>query len=318
MLLLAAACGAPYASPQPGNAAKQTTTVGQPPSTASASMPAAPNTSAAPGAAQPGTPPPPLHVRGAGRDTVLPIWSSCWQSGSVSGCGDGRPPEAPPDIGSPAEVEVEFDTPGWRFSATAVATGQTCGGRQQSVDLEATGSTTHRLVPIGSAGDYTITLNGRSTEAATNMGDVATTFRWHTTSDGPNEPPSATVSIVGSRPGDKLSFAGELSAQALGVSTRTDSVTASAVITSSTGARLTVDFHPTPGLDCLPEGSLAYRTKDEVGAQVAALGPPPLRYDVTLVLGSVAYRGTGSWPSDVISDCSPCTRLQFNPPLPAL
>jgi len=215
---------------------------------------------------------------------------------------------------------VAFDTPGWQFSATAtaVATGQTCGGREQSVDLQATGPTTHRLVPIGRAGDYTITLNGRSTQAATNKGDVVTTFRWHTTKDGPNEPPSATVSIVGSRPGEKLSFAGELSARALGVSTRTGKVTASALITSSTGASLTVDFHPAPGFDCVPEGSLAYRTVDEVGAQVAALGPPPLRYDVTLVLGSVVYRGTGSWPGDVVSDCSPCTRLQFNPPLPAL
>ncbi|HEX3621873.1 MAG TPA: hypothetical protein VHT97_06115 [Acidimicrobiales bacterium] len=249
---------------------------------------------------------------------MLPIWTSCWQSGSSSGCADGHPPEVAPDIGSPASIEVGFDTPGWRFSATAVATGQACGGREQSVDLQATGPTTYRLVPIGSAGDYTVTLNGRSTDAATNKGDVVTTFRWHTTMDGPNEPPSVTVSVVGSRPGDKLSFAGELSARALGVSAPSDQVTASVVITSSTGASLTVGFHPAPGFDCVPEGSLELRTEDQVGAQVAALGPPPLRYDVTLRLGSTVYRGTGSWPDDVISECSPCTRLRFDPPLPSL
>ena len=55
-------------------------------------------------------------------------------------------------------------------------------------------------------------------------------FRWHTTADGPNQAPAATVSILPSRPGDKLSFPGELSAQALGVSTQPDRVTASAVI----------------------------------------------------------------------------------------
>jgi len=266
----------------------------------------------------PGLPMPPVLIRFEGTDTVLSVWSSCWRSGNVSRCGDGSPPVVPPDIGNPAEIEVVFETPGWRFSATAVPSGESCGGRSQSMDLPATGPTTHRLLPIGTAGDYTITLNGRSTDAATNPGDLATTFRWHTTKDGPNEAPSATVSIVPSKPGDRLSFAGELSARALGISTRPDGVKASAMITSSTGASMTVEFHPHPGLECVPEGSLSYRTDAEVGRQMASLGPPPFRYEVSLLLDSVPYLGTATWPDDEMSECSPCTRLRFNPPLPAL
>jgi hypothetical protein len=39
---------------------------------------------------------------------------------------------------------------------------------------------------------------------------------------------------------------------------------------------------------------------------------------VILVLDSVDYHGTGTWPDDVVADCSPCTTLRFVPPLPAL
>ncbi|HEV2760758.1 MAG TPA: hypothetical protein VGV86_14455, partial [Acidimicrobiales bacterium] len=92
---------------------------------------------------------------------------------------------------------------------------------------------------------------------------------------------------------------------------------ASAVVTSSTGASMRVDFRPIP-MDCVPEGSLFLRSDGDDGRAVAALGPPPLRYEVTLSLQGRLYRGTGVWPQDEIHDCSPCTRLRFDPPLPAL
>jgi hypothetical protein len=261
---------------------------------------------------------PPLRLRFGGTDTVVGIWSSCWSSGSSGSCGDGQPPDIPVDIGAPAQVEVLFDTPGWRFSATAVPTGAGCGGREESVDLPATGPVTHRLVPIGAPGDYTITLRGRSNPGAPSPGDLAATFRWHTGTGGPHQAPSATVSIVADLGAEGPGMPGELAAHALGVSTRPDNVRASVVITSGTGDSMTVQFHPLPDLACVPQGSLFYRTDNEVGARLASLGPPPFRYVVTLVLGSTPYRGTGTWPDDVMSACSPCTRLQFDPPLPAL
>lgn len=280
-------------------------------------MPAATLVPGTPIVTGPHVPPPPLHVRGGGTDTVLPLWSSCWQSGNVSRCGDGRPPDVPPDIGNPAEVEVAFDTPGWRFSAKFVPSGEECGGRSQSVPLTATGPSTHRLVPTGRAGDYTVTLHGRSAEGATNKGDVATTFRWHTATNGPNEAPQATMSLLAARPAVKVSVGAELSATALGVTTRPGTVEASAVVTAGNGASMPVDFGPLD-IECVPEGSFHFRSEADDGKAVAGLGPPPYRYDVRLVLSGVTYRGTGVWPRDEIRDCSPCTRLVFDPPLPAL
>ena len=272
-----------------------------------------PPTSSAPDIARP----PAIHVRGGGKELALSPWTTCWQSGSVSGCADGRPPEVPQDIGSPPEIEVSFEAPGWKFSATAVPTGETCGGRRQSIDLPATGATTYRLLPIGRAGDYTMTLNGRSTDTATNKGDVVTTFRWRTTKDGPNEPPSATMSLTATPPGVKVDMGAELSARALGVSTNAGTVEASAVVTTSTGATLAVDFKPS-NVECRPDGSFFLRSPNDDGKAIGAAGPPPYRYAVTLTLNGKTYRGTGTWPQDEIHDCSPCTRLRWDPPLPAL
>lgn len=185
------------------------------------------------------------------------------------------------------------------------------------MDLPATGPTTHRLLPIGKAGDYTMTLNGRSTDSAANAGDVVTTFRWHTPTNGPNEAPSATLSLLATPPEARASLGAELSATALGVSTRAGQAKAAAVVTSSTGASLRLEFQD-PSDECMPDGSLFLRSDGEDGRRLATLGPPPFRYDVTLVLGNATYRGTGTWPGDEISACSPCTRLRFDPPLPAL
>lgn len=234
-----------------------------------------------------------------------------------SRCADGRPPANPPDIGSPDQIDVAFDTPGWRFSATFVPSDEPCGGRQQSVDLAATGPTTHRLRPFGPAGDYTVTLHGRSTDTATNTGDVATTFRWLTRADGPNEPPSSTMSFLAIRPEIKASVGAEFHARGLGVSTQAGEVEAGAVVTAANGASLEVTFGPVPGVECVPDGTVSMRSDGEDGRRLTALGPAPYRYDVTLVLHGIRYRGAGSWPRDEIDECSPCTRLRWDPPLPA-
>lgn len=303
ILLAAGACGQEV-EPPPAAQTAPTTVAAQPVPPTAMPTPAV-------------TRPPAIHVRGGGNELVLGPWTTCWSSGSVTGCADGRPPEVPPDIGSPPDLEVMFDAPGWRFSATAVPTGQACGGRSQSMDLPATGATTHRLLPIGRAGDYTITLNGRSTEAAINKGDVVTTFRWRTTRDGPNQAPSATMSLMASRPELRASAGAEFSAHALGVSTNAGTVKASAVVTTSTGGTLAVDFEPST-MDCVPDGSLFLRSPNDDGKAIAALGPAPYRYAVTLTLNGTTYRGTGTWPQHEIHECSPCTRLHFDPPLPAL
>ena len=260
---------------------------------------------------------PPLLLRAGGRETSAGLWSACWSSGNSSTCADGRPPATPLDIGSPPDIEVAFDTPGWRFSASFVPTADPCG-RQQSVDLDAVGPTTHRLRPFGPAGDYTVTLGGHSTDSATNRGDVATTFRWRTTSDGPNEPPSSTMSLLPARPELKISLGATFRARGLGVSTQPGEVQASAVVTAANGASMAVTFGPYPREECVPDGMVSMRSDGDDGKAVAGLGPAPYRYAVTLVLHGVTHRGTGIWPQDEIDQCSPCTRLRWDPPLPAL
>ena len=146
-----------------------------------------------------GVSPPPIHVRSDGQELVLDPWAFCWTEGTMSVCADGLPPDPLPDVGSPDEIEVAFDAPGWYFTATAVATGQTCG-RAQTVELEATGPTTHRLRPIGAAGDCQISLTGHGGPVVGDRGDVAVSFRWHTPHNGPDVAPSATASIVGGDP----------------------------------------------------------------------------------------------------------------------
>lgn len=265
----------------------------------------------------PTAPRPALILRAGGTETSAGLWSSCWRSGNSSMCADGRPPEVPPDIGSPPDIEVAFDTPGWRFSATFTPTQEPCG-RQQSVDLDAVGPTTHQLRPFGPAGDYTVTLHGRSTDSATNKGDVATTFRWRTTSDGPNEPPTSTMSLLPARPELKISLGAEFRARGLGVSTQPGTVEARALVTAANGASMTVIFAPYPHGECVPDGTVSMRSDGDDGRAVAGLGPAPYRYAVTLTLNGSVYRGMGTWPQDEIHACSPCTSLRWDPPLPAL
>ena len=71
-------------------------------------------------------------------------------------------------------------------------------------------------------------------------------------------------------------------------------------------------------VQCEPQGCLSFTAAEALGTQAASLGPGPFRYDVTLVLGSLAYGGTATWPEDEDPECSPCTTLRFSPALPGL
>ena len=264
----------------------------------------------------PGLAPPPVLVRGGGRETRLQAWSYCWSGPGSGVCADGHPPESPPDIGDPAELEIAFAATGFRFVATAERHGVKCG-RSQRTPLEPTGATTFRLSPIGPADDYDVTLAGRSTETAAEKGDLTTTFRWHTPRAGANEAPGATASIIAGRPPDVRSFGVDVAVHDLRTSPRPGRASATVVVTSASGASVTIELERR-SLDCGPEGSLSFSAAKELGDRAARLGPAPFRYDVALVIDSTTYRGRGTWPDDVDPECSPCTRLQFSPPLPGL
>ena len=141
------------------------------------------------------------------------------------------------------------------------------------------------------------------------------TFRWTTTTDGPLPEPTATTSILADNGGRVDSYGVELGASNLGITPTT--ATVSVVVTAASGATVTLDVTRTPAPRC-GDGSVSFRDAPELGLQAAALGPPPFRYDVTLVLDGVAYEATATWPDDVDVECSPCVPLEFDPPLPSL
>ena len=260
--------------------------------------------------------PPPIQLRAGGREISLFPWSYCWSGDAVGVCADGRPPESPTDVGNPGEIEISFPVPGFRFTATVYRHGETCG-RAQTVTLEPTGPTTHRLLPVGQAGDYVVRLFGRGGEAAVSKGDLSASFRWHTPRNGPNEAPNATASIIAGRPPELGSYGVDLSVHDLRATPGTGRVTATAVVTSSEGPSMTIDLERR-SVECADEGSVFFEAAEALGERAARLGSAPFRYDVTLVIDSIPYHGTATWPDDVDPACSPCTPLVFNPPLPGL
>ena len=263
--------------------------------------------------------PPPVVVRGGGREISLVPWSYCWSGDAVSVCASGQPPESPPDVGNPGEIEITFPVPGFGFTATAHRHGETCG-RAQTVTLESTGPSTHRLLPVGQAGDYVVRLLGRSGEGVMPKGDVSASFRWHTPRDGPNEAPTAAASILAGSPTDLRSFGVSLEVHDLRATPGDGRATATAVVTSHEGAsmRIELERRERRSEECVDEGSVFFDAAEALGEQATRLGSAPFRYDITLVIDSIAYHGTATWPDDVEPACSPCTPLRFNPPLPGL
>jgi hypothetical protein len=260
--------------------------------------------------------PPPIRLRGGGRELTITPWSFCWSGEGMSVCADGRPPDSLPDMGGPREIEVEFQVPGFAFTATASPHGVACG-RAHSVTLEPTGPTMYRLAPLGAAGDWDVTLFGRGTQGAGTKGDLAATFRWHTPSDGRNEAPHGTASIIGGIGSDIRSFGVEVSIDDLRETPRPDRVSATAVVTSSEGASISIDLERKE-FECMAEGSVEFTAPRELGEAAVRLGTAPFRYRITLVIDSTSYDGTATWPDDVNPECSPCTLLTFTPPLPGL
>lgn len=256
--------------------------------------------------------PPPISVRGGGKEISLSASSFCWGGG----CADGPAPESPPDIGSPGEIEVSFPATGVHFVATAVPFGEKCG-RTQTFPLAMTGPTTHRLLPIGAAGDYVIGLFGKGTGSGPAGGDLYASFRWHTRSDGPNEAPSASVGIMVGDPPEVHSFGVILSLQGLRATPPQGRISATAVVTSQDGASMSIDLQR-QNADCWPEGYVSFTAAKELGEQAALLGPAPFTYDIVLTMNATRYHATSTWPGDGKPQCSSCVVLHFSPPLPGL
>jgi hypothetical protein len=247
---------------------------------------------------------PMVLVRAGDTELTLEPWTACWGNG----CYDGAPPDVLPDLGAAVEIVVEFPATGWEFMATVQPVGEGCG-RRQSEPLEPIGDTTHRLVPIGLADEYAVTLFGRGSG-----GDVFVSFRWETLTDGLLPVPAATASILADHDGRVDSYGVELPIWNLAKTP--DDASGRVTVTSADGRVHTFGL-TRQDFDC-SAGSIFLTAPVEEGLAAAKLGSPPFTYEVLLELDGLGYLGTGVWPDDVDPECAPCVPLTFAPPLPAL
>jgi hypothetical protein len=118
--------------------------------------------------------PPPVTIRFGDQSLELTAWAYCFEDV----CVDDLPPAAPPRIGDPGMVVVEFPLPEWSFRATFVPADKSCE-RAQRVQLDTIGLGLFALKPVGHADTYDVTLFGHGD------GDLVVTFRWKTPRDGP-------------------------------------------------------------------------------------------------------------------------------------
>jgi hypothetical protein len=297
--VLLAACGRDATSPDSRDAQRADSRPGgRSVAPAEADVPAGPTTDS--------DTPPDVVVVGGRNELSLRPWTYCF--GNT--CADGFPPSPPPDIGSPAEVEIRFPLPDWDFSAIFQAAGSPCA-RRQSVQLERSGPTTARLRPVGRAGSYDVTLAGRGN------GDLFVSFRWTTPRAGPMPVPEARLALVADHDGAVDSYGVEL--EVVNLAASPSSVDASITATASNGRSLSF----APSLPATPacgrtEGSIYWDGPDERGLAAAALGPAPFTYHVELVLDGVRHVADAAWPDDVIGGNEPSVELRFEPALPAL
>ncbi|MGH3043402.1 MAG: hypothetical protein ACRDM2_01625 [Gaiellaceae bacterium] len=271
--------------------------------------PTTPSPPAATTATEPGAPaesdaPPPVTVHFFDQAVALRAWTYCY--GNL--CADGSPPAAPPDVGSPEEVLVEFPLPDWSFTASFQPAGKPCG-RIQEASLEPAGDGQFLLRPVGRAGTYDVTLFGRGN------GDLFTTFRWTTPVDGTLPTPQARLAVLANPDGPVDSYGVELELTNLAATPKQ----ASARITVRAADGDAVVFDATRSdLGCLPEGTVYWDGPDEEGIAAAALGHGPFTYEVELVLDGARHVAEATWPGDQIAGNEPSVALHFTPGLPAL
>jgi hypothetical protein len=248
--------------------------------------------------------PPPVTVRFFDQSIELHAWTYCYGNG----CADGSPPPNPPDVGDPDEVVVQFPLSGWSFTASFSPAGEECG-RVQTVPLEATGDGDFVLRPAGYADTYDVTLFGRGN------GDLFTTFRWTTPTDGPLPEPSARLAVLANSDGAVDSYGVELEVRNLARTPRH----AAAMITVEAGNGDALTFKAKRGRGrCFPEGTVYWDGPDHKGLAAADLGDRPFTYKVDFRLDGVRYVASATWPDDEIAGNEPSVSLEFTPALPAL
>jgi len=116
-----------------------------------------------------------------GAQVDLDWWTSCLSFPSGDGtavtmgqCSDGQAPDDPQSVGSPDEVPLAFDLPGWTFTGASFREhGAPANEDGVRTRIRRTGERTFLVGAPDEPGDYDVDVFGRGPE-----GDAITTFRW--------------------------------------------------------------------------------------------------------------------------------------------
>lgn len=287
-LLALTGCASDRATP--GTAAERPTTTTAPP---------VPSTTAATTRiVSPGKVPPPLTLRTEAGELETQPGSYCWTSGDSGRCADVvmTDPDDLPVVEDATSVGLVFPLEGWTFSASFRPVDAGRCARTFDVVAEPAGPAEHHLDAAGPAGDYVVSVFGVGPQ-----GDYGASFRWRTTRAGVLPAPTASIGIVWSPHGEIEGDHG-LTLAVTGLDRTPESATATVTATAADGRSVSVDAGK-PELGCPLEGTVLWSESDYVRSrQVAALGPPPFTYDVTLVLDGVEHRASATWPDDHVDD----------------
>lgn len=259
--------------------------------------------------------PPPFRVRYDGQELVLHPHTYCYDTGCVDGV-DANPP----DIGSPAEIQVYVPVEEFALSVHArelirppqpdqPSFDATCGGRSLEVPVEDLGDGWYSVRAAGPAAHYDIQL------FAQGGGDMIGSLRWRTPTAGWMPDPSARLALIADHDGEPDSYGLELAVEDL-AETPTD-VSAEIEVTAANGRSMT--FAAEESVDrCRSAGDLYFDRPDGPARKAAGLGDFPFTTTVTLTLDGRTYRATAVYPDDEIEGNEPSVALQFVPGLPGL
>jgi hypothetical protein len=264
---------------------------------------------------QEGDGPPPFRVRYDQQELVLHPHTYCY----ANGCADGVIAD-PPDIGSPAEIQVYVPVEEFALSVHARELtspprpddpffNATCGGHSFEMPVEDLGDGWYSVRASGPAAHYDVEL------FAQGGGDMIGRLHWRTPSAGPMPDPSARLALIADHDGEPDSYGLELAVEDL-AETPADAG-AEIEVTAANGRSMTFAAMRSAGR-CQSAGDLYFDRPDDLAKQAAGLGDFPFTTTVTLTLDGRTYVATAVYPDDEIEGNEPSVALEFVPELPGL
>ena len=241
---------------------------------------------------------PPVVLRTAQGELDTFPGSTCWTSGSAGSCTDmvaPRPDQLAVVEGDDA-ITFTFPVRGWSFQASfSPVAGDRCSP-SYTVDAELLRDGEYAVDAAGPPGDYRVDLFGTGPQ-----GDTGGSFRWRTDVAGVLPTPEASVSVVWAPHGEVEGQSFLMSVT--GLATAPAQAEVSITATAANGRSSTLQ-RPADSSGGCATGDLYFSEErgEPWSEEVAALGPAPFTYDVTLTLDGVEHRASALWPDDHVDD----------------